>query len=101
MLLQSQAGGIEFLPALPAQWQEGSVRGLCARGGFVVDMQWANGRLETANLTSRLGGICRIISVKPVNVMLSNEKVSVKQLPNHLWQFNTQKGGKYIVSPAG
>ncbi len=100
MLLQSQAGGIEFLPALPAQWPEGSVRGLCARGGFEVDMQWADRKLTTGTITSRLGGLCRVISRGPVTVNSGNQKVTVKELPNHMWQFKTVKGHTYTLTPA-
>jgi alpha-L-fucosidase 2 len=56
MLIQSQAGEIELLPALPGSWPTGSVRGLCARGGYVVDIAWRNGGLFAASITSRLGG---------------------------------------------
>jgi len=56
MLLQSQAGEIEFLPALPAAWPNGSIRGLCARGGYVVDIAWDRGQLVCAIVTSSHGG---------------------------------------------
>ncbi|WP_263367551.1 glycoside hydrolase family 95 protein [Edaphobacter bradus] len=55
MLVQSQADEIELLPALPAAWRTGSVRGLCARGGFVVDIAWRDGRLESALIKSKRG----------------------------------------------
>jgi alpha-L-fucosidase 2 len=56
MLLQSQAGYIELLPALPHAWPTGSVRGLCARGAFVVDIAWRDSKLRDATIRSKRGG---------------------------------------------
>lgn len=60
MLLQSHTGEIQLLPALPASWNNGSVRGLRARGGFTVSIDWSESKVVTAKIECEAAGPCRI-----------------------------------------
>lgn len=77
MLLQSHAGEIELLPALPSAWPNGRVSGLLARGGFEIGLVWRDGKLSSASIRSKTGGLCRLrYGEKTVELM-------------------TEKGGRY------
>lgn len=79
MLLQSHAGCLHLLPALPDAWPEGSITGLRARGNFGVDLHWADGRLAKAVILSGSGGKCA--------VRYGDETLS----------FDTKRGKRYTV----
>jgi alpha-L-fucosidase 2 len=61
MLIQSHQGMISLLPALPQAWDDGEVKGLCARGGFVIDMKWKHHRLTEATVLSNHGGTVSLV----------------------------------------
>ncbi len=58
--MQSHEGEINLLPAIPKALSKGSVKGLLVRGGFEVDIQWADGCLVNASIESKLGNTCKI-----------------------------------------
>jgi hypothetical protein len=60
MLLQSNTGTIELLPATPDNWRNGSFTGLCARGGFIIDCEWENKHIKEIFVKSTVGGVCRL-----------------------------------------
>ena len=71
MLLQSHSNHIELLPALPRQWADGEVSGLCARGGYEISMKWRDGRVTAATITAYQSGAVDILcngSLKTIKV---------------------------------
>ena len=73
MLIQSQGGKIQLLPALPTAWPDGKVKGLCARGGFEVDIKWEKGELVWAKILSKLGNECKLKYQKRSELFLTSK----------------------------
>lgn len=97
MLLQSHAGEIHLLPALPKAWNTGSTSGLRARGGFEVAMAWANGHLTEAHLHSTLGEDCTVRTTATVSVTCEGVPVETEQSESVV-TFGTEAGRTYEIS---
>ena len=101
MLVQSHAGYVEFLPALPETWATGSFTGLTTRGNFSVDAQWENGQATRLVLRSRAGSDCSVKYPGIANATIVDSKgnaVSVTKEGNDLISFPTTKGESYTVT---
>lgn len=92
-LVQSHTGIIELLPALPKEWATGEINGLTARGGFKVDMQWADGLLITATIQSLYGQPLQVTYSEPITIIddTTNESYYVGQI------ISTTAGSRYTV----
>lgn len=100
MLLQSQAGYIEPLAALPDNWKSGSYSGLCARGGFEVSAEWKDRCLTKLCVTSKMGERCGISYPNIAKATLfdsDGNRVSFEKENDSLIWFDTQKGKEYFI----
>lgn len=102
-LLQSQAGEIQLLPALPSAWSDGSVEGMRARGGFDVSLSWSEGHLTDASLTSHYGRDCTLVSAAPFVVTDESGKQVASSVTDGARQkavFATSANSAYTIGPA-
>lgn len=100
MLMQSNMGYINLLPALPDDWAEGHVDGLVARGNFELDMNWSGGQLDGVTLLSKNGGEA---VVQYENIFLasvtdeSGKEIEIKKVSDDRISFATEKGKSYQI----
>ena len=96
--MQSHEGVIDFLPALPKEWSEGSFEGVCARGGFELNFQWKNYKLTHAGILSKAGELCKLNLPSTVNVTSNGREIKIQIQPDGTLSFPTQKGGYYEIN---
>lgn len=122
MLLQSHDGMISLLPALPAAWKDGSIKGIKARGNFTVDMEWKEGKLTKGKIYSVIGGTCRLRTnerVKLAGASVTNagnelltaygkppyqknanaRLIELNDSTGYIVNFKTEKGKTYTIVP--
>jgi alpha-L-fucosidase 2 len=125
MLMQSHDGALHLLPALPDDWKGGTIRGLVARGGFVVDIEWKDSRITKLVIKSTIGGNCRLrvrdalklstgaslqaasgdnpnplYQTATIKQPLVSEKAALTPLPINkaiLYDFDTEAGKSYVL----
>ena len=96
MLLQSHEEEICLLPALPEVWKKGYVKGLRARGGYIVDIEWEEGKLKQAIIRSEFTGICKLRIPENVKIKFKNAAVQIIR-ENDCVKFEHESGLEYHI----
>ena len=97
MLIQSNLNDIYLLPALPDAWASGEIKGLMARGGFEVDMDWSKKVLIAGRVISRNGGLCKIRTAN--KIAIKGQQLTVKHTNyGYVSSFVSKKGAVYQIS---
>ncbi|MEQ1642608.1 MAG: glycoside hydrolase family 95 protein [Pyrinomonadaceae bacterium] len=96
MLMQSQDGVIDLLPALPDEWSSGEFRGLRTRGGFELEFQWANKQITKIKVISKAGGNFRLKTGSALNMTANGTRRAVAPTDG-IVEFPTVKGGEYSL----
>lgn len=98
MLLHSHLKELHLLPALPSVWENGIVKGLRARNGFIVDMEWKEAKLTTVTILSTHGKLCRVRT----NIPIKNKELNIVSSADiegyYILEFETQPSVKYHLS---
>jgi alpha-L-fucosidase 2 len=95
MLIQSQESTIDLLPALPDEWSQGRFDGVCARGGFELDMKWQNKAVTDVEILSKAGNTCRINAGGDFKVIKDGKRIAAKINKDGSLEFKTTRGGLY------
>jgi alpha-L-fucosidase 2 len=95
MLLQSQLDKINLLPALPDKWKSGYIRGLKARGGFLIDIYWYNNKLKKAYISCNENKLCRVYYKDTIKVDTEHKIVNEKY---KIVEFLVEKSKKYKIT---
>ncbi|MBK9528297.1 MAG: glycoside hydrolase family 95 protein [Acidobacteria bacterium] len=96
MLMQSQDGVIDLLPALPDEWSSGEFRGLRTRGGFELEFQWASKQITKIKVVSKAGGNFRLKTGSALNMTANRTRRAIAPT-NGIVEFPTVKGGEYSL----
>lgn len=96
MLLQSHMGELNLLPALPGDWESGSIQGLRAQGGYVVDLVWDQGQLSQATIQASRDDMCVIRTSVPIVVVLHDQEIA-RSNGEQTMSFKVQQGRVYRV----
>ena len=94
LLMQSHAGELHLLPALPKAWPSGRISGIRARGGYELDLIWADGKLQSAAIRASQSGRCQVRTAVPIAV----EGANWEQVEDGVIAFTVEAGQSYTIT---